>query len=228
MRLAITGKIRADVERLKQQARKLGFQLSQKPDLVISFGGDGSLLYAERVFPGVPKLPLRNKSLCLTCNEGNLEALLGALKQRRFRVVSYPKLEARAKGKVLLAANDLVIRNLQPYAALRFSLSSNGKRVGEFIGDGCVIATTFGSTGYFRSVSHCSFDSGFGLALNNPTKQHDPLYTETPKFRITILRGEGVLCADNNALCIPLSRGDIVTVRKSAKLIRVVRGERHV
>ena len=34
--------------------------VENEPDLVISYGGDGSLLGAERDFPGVPKCPIRD------------------------------------------------------------------------------------------------------------------------------------------------------------------------
>ena len=46
-----------------------GLQLcdSEEPELIITYGGDGALLGAEREFPGIPKLPLRDAATAPTC-----------------------------------------------------------------------------------------------------------------------------------------------------------------
>ena len=87
MKIALVGKIKKDIKQLKRQIEFCGYEIvSRNPDVVISFGGDGSFLIAERRFPSVPKLPVRDKSICKRCNIGKLDRLLMRL-NRMIRVV---------------------------------------------------------------------------------------------------------------------------------------------
>ena len=46
--------------RVKRHLKKHGFSYTRlKPDFVVSLGGDGTFLVAERLYPGVPKLIAR-------------------------------------------------------------------------------------------------------------------------------------------------------------------------
>jgi len=67
MKVLLTGKNSQDIENL---LKSLGFEMvKSNPDVIISFGGDGTLLSAEREYPGVPKLPIRNSQFCHKCAE---------------------------------------------------------------------------------------------------------------------------------------------------------------
>jgi len=227
MKVAVSGRDAREVQRLMRMIAAVGFALSKKPDVVISFGGDGSLLFAEREFPGVPKLPLRDRSICEKCNEGELQDLLGKLAKKRYEVEHHHKLEARVKagGKVTkrLAVNDVVVRNVYPYEALRFAIEQDARPVGEFIGDGAIVASAFGSTGYFYSISKKSFREGIGLAFNNVTVKAGPIVCADSAFRIHILRNAAHLCTDNDPKLLKLSQGAYVDVRKSRNEFRLVR-----
>ena len=64
LRIAIVGRERKVVQEYKKEIRKSGIVYTDtKPDIVISLGGDGTILLAERWFPGVPKLPIRDHSI---------------------------------------------------------------------------------------------------------------------------------------------------------------------
>ena len=59
MRVLVTGRYVDDVK--TPLSELAGVELVEdSPDLVLTHGGDGALLGAERDFPGVPKLPLRD------------------------------------------------------------------------------------------------------------------------------------------------------------------------
>ena len=50
-----------DVEGVLSLVEESGLEVvTEDPDVVLTFGGDGLLLGSERAWPGVPKLPLRN------------------------------------------------------------------------------------------------------------------------------------------------------------------------
>ncbi len=60
MKIAIVTKFNKEPTELKRFLTKFNFTyVTEDPDLVISEGGDGTLLIAERNFPGVPKLLLK-------------------------------------------------------------------------------------------------------------------------------------------------------------------------
>lgn len=75
-------------EEIEPFVRNTGFSLvDERPDLVISYGGDGTFMRAETAFPGVPKLVLKGSRICNFCsplpNEEMLRrAFAGALERR--------------------------------------------------------------------------------------------------------------------------------------------------
>ena len=54
---------------IRKAAPSLKF-VKESPDAVISFGGDGTILLSERLFPGVPKLNVRDRGDCMSCEAG--------------------------------------------------------------------------------------------------------------------------------------------------------------
>ena len=78
-RFAVVGKNRKLAAALAGKMQKLGFALDRKkPEFVVSLGGDGTLLHAERLYPGVPKLLSRDSALCQKCGD----MLVGAVLKR--------------------------------------------------------------------------------------------------------------------------------------------------
>lgn len=187
----------------------------EKPEVVITFGGDGTLIGAERDFPGIPKLPLKNSQICRRCIALEPEIALTLLFQNKLSPKPFDKLVASVKGQTLVALNDLVIRNKFPNTALRFSATVNHEPFPNLIGDGLVVATAFGATGYFHSITKTSFDAGFGIAFNNITSPDAPLFktlTDLHHLSITIDREVAFIAADNNPNLVELSPGDKVEI----------------
>jgi NAD+ kinase len=228
MRITVVGKVKKDVDKLRKQISVYGYKVAKKgADAVISFGGDGSFLIAERHFPSVPKLIIRDKSICKKCNAGKLKAILNKLVNRQFTIKKYHKMEAEIKRKDKLtrkkAVNDIVVRNKEPYHALRFILAVNNRGIDrEFIGDGIVVATPFGSTGYFYSITGKSFKKGVGIAFNNVTIKTNPLVLKNPVVRLKVIRNKAVVCSDNDMDTITIGEGDVVEVRESREMFQII------
>ncbi len=190
--------------------------VEDKPDVIISYGGDGTLLSAERKFPGIPKLPIRDSKVCKKCSLHTTETLLETLSKNILRFKLYPKLEAKSGSSTdILAINDIVIRNSTPMHALRFSVFLNGVQVEPkiIIGDGIVVTTPFGSTGYYKSITRDTITSGFAFAFNNTTKPIKPVkFTAIQDVKVLIIRGPGSLSSDNNPKIYPLKEQDWVKI----------------
>lgn len=205
MKVLIFGKAAQNIEPL---VKKSGFEIvTADPDMVVSFGGDGTLLSSERKYPSIPKLPIRNSDLCHKCSDHEDNKLLERLLAGKLKLKSYQKLQTNLYGKELLALNDFVVRNSDPTHTIRFKVTSEaGRRRAEgpinnqlLIGDGIVIATSFGSTGYFKSITGEGFDSGFGLAFNNITQKLPPIFLKDDQMiNFKLVRGKTTLSFDNN------------------------------
>lgn len=212
-------------ERVKAQVEQQGFAYARDdPDFAIALGGDGTFLEAERDSPGIPKLLVRDSLICFKCHNEPLDEMLEIIQSGKSRIEEIIKLEVIHKDEPLLAVNDMILRNENPTRAIRFKVSLNGEIVDEnAIGDGVVVATPFGSTGYYRSVTRSTFEEGIGVAFNNLTEKKDPLVmAEKSELTIEITRGPGQLAVDNNPKILRVEEGDRLLVRKATKVGRLV------
>jgi NAD+ kinase len=212
-------------ERVKTDVEKQGFVYTRnEPDFIITVGGDGTFLEAERDSPGIPKLLVRDSLICFKCHDEPLDEMLEIIQSGNSRIEEIIKLEVIHKDEPLLAVNDMILRNENPTRAIRFKVSLDGEIVDEnAIGDGVVVATPFGATGYYRSVTRSTFEEGIGIAFNNPTQEKDPLVmAEKSEVMIEITRGPGQLAVDNNPKILRVEEGDRLLVRKASTVARLL------
>ncbi len=208
---------------LKQILATQGFEEDDNPEFVISYGGDGTFLKSEREFPGTPKLLVRDSLICYKCVDLSLEEVLRSVRKGEFEVEEFQKLVALKSGLELKATNDVVLRNKFLNKALRFKVYLNGDLVKELIGDGVVAATSFGSTGYFKSVTGRIFKEGYGLAFNNTTTHEEPLILSCKdEVAVEVTREEGELGVDNDPLIVEVSEGERVTIKCSEEKARII------
>lgn len=180
--------------------------------LVITHGGDGSLLGAERDFPGIPKFPIRDAATAPTCPEHQLEERLKNFSQGAYKLTPLAKVKAGVNGRNLTALNDVFLHNADFGSALRYRVKIDGELyANEVAGDGVCLATPHGSSAYYRSITHSLFRTGIGLAFSNSTEEVDHLVLkESSVVEVTVTRGPGVLLADNSPERIVVNEGDTV------------------
>ncbi|MBS3176705.1 NAD(+)/NADH kinase [Candidatus Woesearchaeota archaeon] len=229
-KVAIVRRNNKSILSLKKEIESAGFCYDAKhPDLVISAGGDGTFFHAERKYPGIPKLLIRESGICEKCSEGNLAEILDQYRKGYLRVKQYFQLEGtivKKNGKRIkvFACNDIIFRNKLLTRAIRFSVIINKKMIdGEIIGDGIVVATPFGAAAYFRSISHRNFSKGIGIAFNNPTQPLQSIVVKENAIIIVKLhREQAILGVDNDPRMHALSPGDHIEIKKSKKIARLI------
>lgn len=216
MKVLLHGKDAKNIERL---VKTLGFEIvTDNPDVVITYGGDGTLLSSEREYPGIPKLPIRNSLFCNKCAEHKDEVLLKNLMEDKLQLKEYEKLHTNIEGKDLYALNDFVIRNSNPTHTIRFRVNEGPL----LIGDGIVVSTSFGSTGYFKSITGQTFDEGFGVAFNNTTEKIPPLFLkDEDSLTFQLIRGKATLSFDNNPDVFNIDEGSELIFKLSNQLAKI-------
>lgn len=221
MKVLLHGK---NVKNIKSFVEGFGFAVVEKdPDVIISYGGDGTLLAGERLYSGIPKLPIRDSLVCKKCPEHDEKVLLEKLKNNQLTLKEYKKIETTFLYQTFTALNDFVIRNVQPIHAIRFQVTGSSDLL---IGDGIVLSTPFGSTGYFKSITGQTFEKGWGLAFNNTTEKISPLFLkeeETVTFKL--VRGAATLSFDNNPDIFKIDEGSEVTFKLSDKVAKIYEAE---
>jgi len=190
------------------------------PDFIVCYGGDGTVLFSERNFPEVPKLIIKTSRVCRKCDytPDDLKELLSNIKEGNYCLHKKMKLETEAKGRKLVGLNEIQIHPKLPIHAVRFSLSVDGKEYEDLIGDGVIVATSFGSTGYYEATGGKRFMKGIGISFNNMHNSNMKSFVvpEDSIVKIVISRGPAWLLADNNNNFIELRAKDTVKIRKSS------------
>ena len=186
----------------------------ETPELVVAHGGDGTLLEAERLYPGLPKLTLRDAGTAPLCPEHACEKQVANYLAGGAGVTHLPKLGGFTAGGKLFGINDVFIHNSQRVNALRYKVWIDGELyANEIVGDGAGVSTIHGSTAYYRSITHSLFRVGLGLAFSNCTEAVDHLVVpESSRITLEIVRGPGLMVADNSPEAIALNEGDRVEI----------------
>lgn len=178
MKFAITSKGDSKSNTLMHRMRTYlqDFQLEydeDQPDIVISVGGDGTLLYAfhryknrldKTAFVGVHTGHL---GFYADWTPDEIEKLVIALAKTPFQVVEYPLLEVivryRHGGKEsrFLALNESTVKSVE--GTLVMDVEMRGEHFETFRGDGLCVSTPSGSTAYNKALGgaiiHPSIDS---------------------------------------------------------------------
>ena len=226
MKIFLFGK---NSEEISALVKSFGLEITDKnPEVIFSYGGDGTLIESEFAFPGIPKLLLRGSKICKRCSPLSNEEILKRLAAGQYETEKRIKLEAVVKGEIIAGVNDIVVRNQDHRHAMRYHLWLNNRQIdnmeNEIIGDGIVVATPFGSTGYYRSITDSFFELGIGLAFNNSTEQVDHMVLpETSEIKLQIVRGPAIVYADNQDKGILVAEGDEVKIKKSKQVFNLVR-----
>lgn len=223
--------IARDGTALKRITKKLedsSFTIDVKnPDIVFVYGGDGSVLNSERLYPGIKKVAIRGSKTSKTCfyEENLLDLIISKIKQGDYDVQEYTKISAKCHLKNIDALNEIQVRSRQPFVALRFSVYIDDiLKHEDIIGDGIVISTPFGSGAYYYSIGGEKFEKGLGLGFNNP---HDRVKSyivpENAVVMIEIKRGTALLIRDNDEFMVNLKAKDRVIIRKNSGVARFLR-----
>jgi NAD+ kinase len=140
------------VEQVRRQLRTRGLDVSARdPEIVVVWGGDGSILWSARRHPRSCILGLREKSVgqLAEIDGGCLDYALDRLVEKDYRVEVVPQIELSCGETRLHGLNEVYFYREYEHAT-RFSVFIDGEcpYEGVLFGDGCLAATPRGSSAY--------------------------------------------------------------------------------
>ena len=218
MKILLKGRFLDDIELLlKRKGIELVSDKKCNPDLIITHGGDGSLLGMERIYPGIPKLPIRDKKTSPLCPNHSHEKLIDNLLTGQLSKTELIKLSGSTENGEISGINDIFIHNSKKVSAIRYRVWINDKLYLNEVASDCFgIATPHGSTAYYRSITRCIFRTGIGLAFSNSREHVDHIILpEDAVIKVQLLRGPAFIVADNNPKPVKFNTGSVLTVSKS-------------
>lgn len=199
--------------------------VEEDPEVVVCYGGDGTLLAAELIWPGVPKAPILNSRRGHRCIPHPPEEVVAALARGTLSANDYTKIECvvasegcKEPGALLVALNEFNVHMGRINSAVRFQIWLNDEAYddgNEFVGDGFVVCTPFGSTAYFAQLTRGIFTTGIGIAFKATRERIDHLVVPADvEIRLLITRGPAELAHDSSHEYVSLAAGDELTIRR--------------
>lgn len=209
-------------------------------DLLLSLGGDGTLLRGARLLAGreVPILGAnfgRIGYLTSVAREDVLQALDGFATGRhtlsRRAVLLGSVLSRTGSAKVTLAAlNDVVLHKGGVARVVRYRVEIDGDTVGTVSGDGLVIASPTGSTAYSLSAGGPVVVPTLGAMLITPICPHSlsvrPIVVDgTSRIRVHLVDPdpEELLISFDGQQTATLAAGDTLEVQLAPHRVALVR-----
>lgn len=207
-------------------------------DLLITFGGDGTILHLAKLVAlnQVPVLGINMGGLGFVAEleAGELDALR-KLKDWDFEVEQRMMLDVSVirDGRQIytnLGLNDAVIREGPISHVIHLKISSDGRHLADIAGDGVIVATPTGSTAYSLSAGGPVVEPVAKTMVVTPICTHNmrfSSYVLSPEHTLTVeLERNGrkpVFLFVDESRAFALRSDDQVVVRKSKYVTKLVR-----
>lgn len=221
---------RRPCERIPESVQTIPMpQALAKAALVVSMGGDGTMLRVARRMQGwsVPILGvnLGNKGFLASLNAGDDAGLLDAARGKiHVNARMMLSVELIREGQICLteaALNDVVITGITH--TIQLTVSGDGQPISTFSGDGVILATPTGSTAYSMSAGGPIVEPTAEAILMTPVCPHDLAarcfvlaHDRVVTVQLNIRGARRAVMAVDGCEPVDLAGGDIIRVRKSA------------
>jgi NAD+ kinase len=211
--------------------------LTQGSDVILSFGGDGTMLTSahEVGTSGTPILGVNIGRLGFLADieVGQVQRTIERLERGEYRIESRMVLEAQVENHVTLdrhwALNEFVLDRSGVAGLITIDVTVDGEPLNVYWTDGLIMATPTGSTAYSLSAGGPIMVPGCGAMILTPIAPHTltvrPLVL--PETAVVEARVSGpnlpyVLAADGRSILID-EPGIRITVRKAAHQVNLVK-----
>lgn len=207
--------------------------LGRRSDLLVSLGGDGTMLRAMR-------LADRHRAPVLGVNLGRLGFLaevdvadlhdaLCAIDERRYTIESRLAVDADLHGRTVTAFNDIALVRVPGDGSAVIAVRVAGQPFVSYAGDAVVVATPTGSTAYSFSAGGPILSPAVEALLVTPAAPHSVynrgiVLSIEDSLALDVLPRSGQLAAEvDGQIAGYVEPGDRVEIRPRPGAARVVR-----
>ena len=208
-----------------------------RADLCIVFGGDGTLLAAARMLAGtrVPMLGVNMGKLGFLADfnvehmQRHLDDILAGKIVPTERTLLWVRVsDGEQPGFCSVAANDVAISAGPPFRMIDLLVCQGGQAIARYLGDGLVVATPTGSTGYNMSAGGPILEPTLDAVVITPIAPHSlsmrPIVARSDQaVRITptqVNRGTAVIV--DGQISAPLCHGQVVEISRADVPLRLI------
>jgi len=226
------------IERLGSSAELLKFDnpLSEL-DVVLSFGGDGTVLGTARCVGEIPIFGINTGHLgFLTGMEYNLPKVIEVISlilNSQFTIDKRKRLEARVYRKEkneadCTALNDIVVKGAIA-KLVRLRTYIGGDYVGNFPADGIIISTATGSTGYSISAGGAIIPPDLEINVITPICSHllnvrSMIASDNKEIKIVVESNQKeLLLSADGQVDIKLETDDCIVINKAPMVTNLIR-----
>jgi NAD+ kinase len=204
-----------------------------KIDLLIVFGGDGTLLGAARKFIAseIPLLGINLGTLgfLTDINIENFESVIHDILKGEFVIEERSLVEAHFANQEVFGLNEILIHSGSYAQLMRYRLLIDGQMVYEQRSDGLIIATPTGSTAYALSaggsIIHPELDLWNIIPMMSQSLSSRPLIVSNYKsLEIQLIQGpldHAMVCVDGQK-DIPIQYDDSIVIRKKTAALKII------
>ena len=199
-------------------------------DMLVTVGGDGTVLYALGHFPNCPVLAINygNVGFLTASNREDLEATLHQVLAGNYVISPRSMLSCQHPNGEVHAVNEIVLKGAT--RMLTVDLSINQKNIRRIRGDGVIVGTATGSTAYLMAAGspivmpelRCMIVSG----LNEyDFRSRQLVVTHDAVVRLEVgreTRETDIFLAADGGEKLPLQAGDIIEIRESDRQANLV------
>ncbi len=201
-------------------------------DLVISVGGDGSMLRAAKTaaYYGKNILGINAGRLAYLCGlDADELSLLRFIKEGKYTVRNRMMLKAQVykDGKIIYSdncLNDAVFNRGANLRLIDLSVKTGGRDIADYLADGAIFATPTGSTAYSMSAGGPIAEPTMEAILLTPVCPHSLavrpfVFSGNAEFEISVKENgsdnSDVFLSCDGAEAVRIDRETIVKIRKS-------------
>ena len=211
--------------------------IAKSADLAIVFGGDGTLLSAARMLAGasVPLLGVNMGKLGFLAefDVEHMQRHLDEVLAGEIRPIKRMMLEVTTCGCAgeefsSPAANDVAISSGPPFRMIDLTVKQGQDMIARYLGDGLVLSTPSGSTGYNMSAGGPILEPTLDAITITPIAPHTlslrPIVVRSDEpIRIEAVDvNEGTAVIVDGQVSCSLAKGAAVEVRKAARGAMIV------
>ncbi|MCU0329964.1 MAG: NAD(+)/NADH kinase [Candidatus Kapabacteria bacterium] len=208
-------------------------QFEKFADMVITFGGDGTLLAAARLLIGsdVPIMGVNvgNLGFLAEFPVAQLDEALAVVLSGEYRIVDRTTLTTRVDGDDIYAVNEVLLEKATQSRMIAIRAFVNEHHVADYRADGVIVTTPTGSTAYSLSAGGPIIAPSAHALCLTPISPHTltlrPLIvqdTSDIRFELPFADMEANLVADGRIVGT-IRTGDVVHIRKSEHMVKLVK-----